>query len=183
MFLVVVSIENLFYYVEKTSVSSKRNSEKVCTSSRTVIFIADIVSTVLRTYFPLSTMLILNILIILRLFKSKAILNDRSTNKENEFTRTVLLINFSFIVFNLQISIMYIVDNLYDHKLDENVAIQIEHNFYFELFYYLATFYYIVFFFLNLIFNKLFRYKVVFLLKLYCLKARNTRTSSSLSKF
>lgn len=156
----IISIENLLYNLKETRSPSSNTTIKTCSASKEIASAADIISSILRTYLPISVMIIFNVLIIIRLREGKFKMKTKS-NKDSKFTFIVMCLNGCFLLFNLPISIAYIIRNVYLNYFNSpNSFFLIYINFYFDMFYVLATAYYMSNFFLNFALNKIFRQEI-----------------------
>jgi hypothetical protein len=161
-FYICLNSVNLFYEIYERKSPITNQTVQICSGSKEIQFWSDIIATFLRTYFPMIIMIVFNVLIVYKLKKSKSKMATKKTTnskntKENRFTMCVTLMNLSFTLLNLPISIMYVIRNYYVNILDANNKSMILINFYFDMFYLTATLYYMIFFFLNLFINQLFR--------------------------
>lgn len=165
--LLVINIENLFYFKRDLLVLDQQQQHSVnnltrskCDAHPVIIFLSELISALFRSLLPSSIMFILNVLIIKRLFRSKS-LSSRQTShlrrvkgeRELKFTFTVLLRNILFILLNLPYTIMSMC-RVYHFMFFSTYSSQID--VYSSISYDISTFYYISFFFMNLVFNKLF---------------------------
>jgi hypothetical protein len=111
-----ISYQNLEYYL---SVTYKNNSNgslivasKSCTATRAVAIEADFVSALLRSFIPFFIMIVCNLLMMKKLKEKKAIRSTKS-RKENQFTRTVMIMNASFLILNFPQAIIYTIMSVY----------------------------------------------------------------------
>lgn len=171
----IISIENLFYYIQYTYTNKTTGNRTVlsvskkCTATRAISNACDLITTLIRTHIPFIIMITLNLLISRRLYKSKSNLGGSSKRpdarkKENQFTRTVLLFNFTFLAFNLPLSIIYIMKITYSYISITPTRISVLIQFAYDMVYMLATALYACFFFVSLAFNKLFRVELLIIL-------------------
>ena len=164
--LCAISFENLLYYLSVTV--AKNKTTKSCTATRAVSISSDIVSNVLRTYIPLILMVGLDTAIVLKLVKSKSMLKNRDHSKENEFTKTVVMISSIFFLLNIPGAVSYIVRIVFKegYELPSNNLTMVEITLAFNITYLIATSYYFAHFFIHLRFNKLFRSEFLILFRL-----------------
>ena len=154
---------NFCFKVTTTTTNSSASSNATlakCVSSPKITEIRDMFHIIMRTFLPLSFMLVANSVLIVSLFKQKRNLNlDRSMRKEISFSVSVLVQNLLFIVFTVPqaFSVMY----QYYSEFAESEAASIRFlaviNLGMTCANELATYTICCSFLVNLIFNKLFR--------------------------
>jgi hypothetical protein len=176
--LFLLNSENLFYF--KSRVKYIRGNvifhEIKCTSFVGVVVLSEVISAIFRSILPSIAMLVLNILIITKLYQSRLASNRRTRPKrELKFTRTTLLRNLVFILLNLPytiVSVFKIAFLLRDTRTNRLYMYQFD--IYLRVCYDISTFYYVSFFFMNMTFNKLFRREILVILGLRLPRNRGT---------
>lgn len=150
--LTILDIPNFLFYITPRG---------ICSSDFNVTISSDIISICFRIYVPFSIMLLLNIIMIRKILKSRATFKQTS-RKEYYFTLAVLSYDFYLLVINFPLSIYYILYdiNLYSGALNNNPLFSVSYmmfgNITLSLGFCTQTFS----FFTNLAFNKLFRQEI-----------------------
>ena len=108
---------NNSYYVYNDDDNSSLvplNTTSVCTSSTAVSLLTDIINVLFRFLFPITIMIVLNVLISRRLYESKkrSGLINRSLTQERNYTFTVFGFNVLFFVLNLPWSVYYVLNHI-----------------------------------------------------------------------
>ena len=156
---VLISFENLFYYLEFN------NSTRVfvCTSSQLVSSSSDLVSATLRTFLPFSVMFVLNILMIRRLISRRLIKSATKSRRDYQFTVSVISMNILFLILNFPVSVGYILRIVFSSNLPTSEPSHTNQviEFFWRVSYLLATANYILTNFTNLLFNRLFRKELI----------------------
>lgn len=170
--LFIINIENLFYYRQDLTFNKANTTVIItrCTSWPAAMITSELISALFRSILPSATMLTLNLLIIHRLFQSRALTRTQrsrsKTKRSLKFSCSIILRNLMFIVLNLPYTIMSMIKvaHLVQGEIDYLSLKRID--FLLTICYDISTFYYISFFFMNVTFNKLFlRETVRFFLK------------------
>ena len=106
--ITVADIPNLYFSINKSG---------SCKADFAAKFSADIISIFMRTYIPFGFMLIFNILMIRKIFKSKKLVvatqNSEFSRKETHFTLAVIACDVYFLLINFPLSIFYIFYDIY----------------------------------------------------------------------
>nr|QVK45696.1 G protein-coupled receptor [Proales similis] len=144
-------------------------SDSTCSNLESLGLISDIINVLMRDLIPFSIMLVLNILMIKNLFKSKmALKTQRGTfKKEYQFSISVVAMNFVFLVIYTPWSITFLIYQVYRFNPD------LTNEYLLELFLlfqtvsnclaYINNF---SVFFINFIFNTLYRVELLLILKI-----------------
>ena len=135
----------------------------------------------LRTFLPILIIFTLNIILIKYLFLSRTNLRINNYRKEIQFTLIVILSNLVFLLFNSPLSIVYIVFDVCNLKLEEFKIM-----FFKSFAIHLAFFYQSFSFFFNIILNTLFRNEILIVLRIRKKLLANlqmNRTNSRISRF
>lgn len=191
-FYMLIHIENLYYYIHTSSVNDTASSSfiqhrhhptnltnRLCVAPYNIVLAGDVIMILLRSFIPITIMLILNWLIVRKLMNSRKVIaknlirssnnilkrdsvcttiNKRnSTKREARLTKSIILMNVTFIIFNVPTSIVYAIRHAYliSDATTELDLIKLE--FAWTIGFNLTTLYYASFFVLSLYFNKLFR--------------------------
>jgi ABC-type sulfate transport system permease subunit len=178
------SICNWFYYVDTATLT--------CTALPHIRLASDIILIVLRSFLPLTIMLVLNSIVIHRLQRPERRQAKRrrsgtcsqAVSRDRRFSVTVLLMNLAFAIFNLPITLVYIVRHAYtdswwlDRKAPPSRLLLAKLDLAWSLSFNLTSLYYVLFAFLHMYFNKLFRREVMEILRrgrpkrVFAMKAR-----------
>jgi hypothetical protein len=177
-----LNIGNLFFEVrsEQFSILLSNKSvlnitEKSCHAQTTELeLLSDIILIMLRSFLPLTVMFTLNAIIITKLhtnnkFKTSKNGESSKSKKDFQFTKSVLQMNFVFMIFNIPTAIVYIIKDAYIYSSFTSDR-EIVHmktlflNLVWSISFDFASFYYVIFVFLNYHFNKLFRKEVKLIL-------------------
>ena len=126
--LCVIGIENFFYYIKanQTVISLDANYTQnitrldlACTASKDILLASDLVAIILRTFLPITLMVILNVILVKSVIsvKSKMVIsnsNNKSTRNQLQFTFVVIAMDAYFLILNLPVSVIYILRNVID---------------------------------------------------------------------
>jgi hypothetical protein len=161
--LFLVSFQNLMHNLVVT-VDANNKTSASCTATTAVSIASDLISTMMRTYIPSGVMATLSALIILRLANSKKLSLGggeaavrQKLSKENEFTRTVVSLNFIFLAFNFPECVAYMIKITYQNIIVGASSLTLAQiAFMFNMIYFVSTGYYMMFFISNMMFNKIF---------------------------
>lgn len=155
MFLLLTALNtaNFLFYLSPS---------RACVSDFIVTITSDIISICLRTYIPFGLMMLLNVLMIRRIFKTRAALKEIS-RKEYHFTLAVISFDIYFFVVNLPLSIYYILYdiNLYSGAFNNNQLFMSSYNLASTVAQNCAFCAQIFSFFTSIVFNKLFRREIL----------------------
>ena len=191
--MLAANFANAFFYVKETrSVylndlnQSKVLIQKSCVANMTYTLISDFVLCFLRCFFPMIAMTILSILTIRKLNESskvrtKITTETKKVNKDNQFTRSLIIVNLFFVIFNFPLAFIYVVKDIYFYAASANYTYIII-NFLWAMSFNLATLHYLSFFFLNYLFNHRFRSEVKTLLFGGIFKKFDANTTTMISK-
>ena len=124
VFLMLTSLENVFYYVEVNNSSyisvdnvTKYWISKSCTAAEAITLTSDQLVSAVRCFIPLITTSILGFLMVRRLNESSKIRSSshqcEKTSREHHFAMTRVFINIMFAVCNVPVAVMYIVKDAY----------------------------------------------------------------------
>lgn len=157
--ITIADVPNMMYYLKGTS----------CTANPDIIIASDIVSIILRTYLPFALMILMNVIMIMKIFKNRnSTLKQTSlTGKEYQFTLAVIAYDVYFFCINFPASLYYIFydANLYRNAFVGNALFNAQYNMVsavtINLSYCSQTFS----FFMFVGFNKLFRQELVRIFK------------------
>ena len=107
--IIIFNIPSLFYYISLTG---------SCTSSALLDIIADTINIVLRTFLPFGVMLILNVIMIRKIFDASrtTFKQNRLSKKESHFTVAVMAYDVYFFVLNFPLCIYYIFYDVNNFK-------------------------------------------------------------------
>lgn len=158
--LALSQMNNLFYYWSKD----------VCTADNSILVASDILLIFMRAYIPSFLMIVFNLFMIrIVIKKSRAALRQTSkTRKEYIFTISVMANDVFFLIFDLPVSIYYILYdvNLYSGAFNNDAAFSAGYNVFGvvtkDFAFYVQSFS----FFINLGFNKLYRSEICYLIGL-----------------
>lgn len=103
--ITILDIPNMLFY----------KSGSACVSDFPITVSSDIISICLRTYFPAILMVILNLVMIQKIYSSSKILSNRSSSvsrKEHQFTRAVIAFDSYFFILNFPLSLYYIFNDV-----------------------------------------------------------------------
>jgi hypothetical protein len=171
----VLTLDNLFFYVEEVSVvksffnSTLNLTEQItstkltCTSSLVVSILSDFLLVSLRVYLPIMLILIFNIILIKDLVKSKNRVKFKIHKKEIQFTFTVIFSSFVFFGLYFPVSVVVLLKNVF-------LFTSIEHSKeIFDFCHYISieisTIYLVIEFFVLLAVNKIFRKECVLIFR------------------
>lgn len=153
--ILICNIPNLFFYFESGS----------CKSSNDITLITDVISILIRTYIPFGVMVVLNFLMIRKLFKSDRLTFKQNSlsRKEYQFTVAVMAYDAYFLFFNFPLSVHYIMFdiNLYSGALKGDPAMNAGYNLYSSVAINFSLLVQILSFFMYTAFNKLFRQELL----------------------
>jgi hypothetical protein len=135
-------------------------------------------------------MFTLNAIIITKLHTNKKFKTSKNgqsskSKKDFQFTKSVLQMNFIFMIFNIPTAIVYIIKDayIYSSLTSDRETVHIQTTFLklvWSICFDFATFYYVIFVFLNYHFNKLFRKEVKLILG--CLSGVLVGSTSKISE-
>jgi hypothetical protein len=173
--ILLIDIENLFFYLDSKVINHA--ARKVCTATPFVNALSDMVSITMRTYIPLTLMLVFDVLIIKKLHESKHRSKNITQKKENQYTINVMLLNCIFFLFNFPLSIVYILKNIITFSgIDLPGEAKVKFNFILNLTINIAFLTQSLSFFINLTFNKLYRTEFAYLIRIK--RPRSVRNST-----
>ena len=161
LILAILNLPNCFFYLPDRVAYSNGTlgPVTVCTASLPILISSDMISIFFRTYIPLALMLILNTLMIRKIFnKSRAAFNQTSlSRKEYLFTFYAMAYDVYFFVLNFPLSVYYVIYdlNFYMGTLTGDFGALL--SFLNALFLNVSLCIQTLSFFMNLAFNKLFR--------------------------
>ena len=147
-------------------VSTVKTTTWTCTSSSTFLFVAQIISATMRTWIPLVFLMVINVLTIRIMMRSRRRVSGSSDKqfysaKERQFTVTVLTLNGIFFLLNFPLSIYWILNSIFNY-FPTSVSARFLANL--NLFYIIslsmAYFYHALTFFINIAFNSIFRQEI-----------------------
>ena len=156
--IALIDIPNLMYYLN--------TSTRTCTASNEIILSSDVISIVMRTYLPITIMLVFNIIMIRAVTKrtqtsssSSASLNKNGRIRERNFTLAVISYDLIVFITHFPISIAYIVYDvqLYSGSFQSNPFLAAVYNLAFNVFAFFSLLDQVLSFFTYIAFNKLFR--------------------------
>jgi hypothetical protein len=118
----LIDLENGFFYLVHTtettvyrnnltsnSTTNRTTVKVACSASSAVTTGSEIVSILMRTFIPALVMIVLDAYMIIDLRSRRARVKSRRSNKEIQFTFTVILSNILFFVFNSPLSVSYLI--------------------------------------------------------------------------
>lgn len=113
IFIALANLPNIWFTLQSQT-NSTTNTTTYCHASPQVSIASDIISIILRVYFPMLIMLTLNIIMIAGMYEQKHRVNNAAHNaghhhKERQFTFTVFFLNFAYFVFCAPVSVAYIM--------------------------------------------------------------------------
>lgn len=170
----LIDISNLFYYLEiKYQFSADSTSYKTikhCTGTSLIMELSDIGAILLRTILPFMIMLILNILIIKRILKTRLrstsvnyrvnncySLSSRTYKRQYQYTLTVIGMNGTFLLLNFPLAFLIITKYVYLRYYQITYLYNLDlFNLIFTIFYSISTLHYASLFFINIFCNNLF---------------------------
>jgi hypothetical protein len=175
--VLITNATNLITFPQTRMIDANRTTTS-CTTSRAIRILTPIIAMLMRIYLPFLIMIILNTVILLKFLESKKKANmNRNTKKEYRFALITLSMDVSFLVFYLPIAV-----NLTLIALDEALSIintplsDAVFSLYGNIAQLIAISYHALFFFFNIIFNKLFRRELVFMLCYKCYFKQHQQT-------
>jgi hypothetical protein len=178
--LCAINSPNLLFYLDYSTNNSSSVALTVlgsCRGAPVIQALTDLTSTVMRTWLPMLLMVTFDILIIRKMQSKNVKLKGHkssSQNKENHYTRNVILLNVLFFVFNGPVAVGFLVETLRNYST--LVVLSTYNRAVFDMYFQIASnfsfAYQSVSFFINLIINNLYR------TELFCLiKVRKQSTS------
>ena len=158
--LALAHMNNLFYYLSKGT----------CTGENSILVASDIILIFLRAYIPSFLMIVFNLFMIrIVLKKSRTVVRQTAkTRKEYIFTISVIANDVFFLLFDLPVSIYYILYdiNLYSGAFNDNPAFTAGYNVFGvvtkDFAFYVQSFSFFIYFG----FNKLYRSEICYLIGL-----------------
>lgn len=145
-FFLVIDSPNLFTYKLDSNI-------KKCVPDPKAEFYNDISASIFRIFIPFTTMLILNIILSRKIFKTKSKITSKKIR--SNFTVTVISLNFMFLILNLPLSIFFIFKLVYLGPKNYSDSTDLLETI-FAICYDISTLYYASLFFVNFFKNKLF---------------------------
>lgn len=154
--LALLSMPNAFYYLDGTT--------STCTSSGAINITTDIVAIIFRTYLPFTLMIIFNLIMIQKIFKSSKVKAKQTAvaRREYQLTFAVMAFDVYFFFVNFPLScyfIFYDVNN-YSGAMDNNPLFTAQYSLFNTVTSNFAFFQQTFSFVMYMIFNKLFRAEV-----------------------
>ena len=174
--IAISDIPNLYFNI---------NQKGSCKAEFAAKFSADIISIFMRTYIPFGFMLIFNILMIRKIFKSKKLVvafqSSGVSRKENHFTFAVIACNVYFLLINFPLSIFYIFYdiNFYSGTFDVDLLLFNKYLFANAVFSDFSFLVQTLPFFMYFAFNKLFRNEFLYVLSRVTFVQRLSRFRAS----
>ena len=155
--LALLSMPNAFYYLDGTT--------STCTSSGAINITTDIVAILFRTYLPFTLMIIFNLIMIQKIFKSSKVKGKQTAvaRREYQLTFAVMAFDVYFFFVNFPLScyfIFYDVNN-YSGAMDNNPLFRAQYSLFNTVTSNFAFFQQTFSFVMYMIFNKLFRAEVL----------------------
>jgi hypothetical protein len=186
--IAIINTPNLFFYLEAThstniSTNVTSSQRRRCTSSPFINHLTDMVSSIIRTWLPITLMVTFDLFIIKKLNVNKMKLTRRQSTihrKENDYTRNVIILNILFFLFNSPLAIAYFIE-----AVQTNANFQLSplymaiFNFYFGTAVDFSFAYQSLSFFINIISNKLYKNELLILFKLRSLRVDNDATRNN----
>ena len=182
-FLAVCDLGNLFYFIDPKLILLN------CSGNYATVLATDVISLLLRTYIPLTLMLVFNIIMLRKIFKSRRrVKNMRTTTtslnsqqsshisrKEQQFTFAVISYDVIFFIDKLPITVYYVLYdiNLYSGAF-KNTSFYIYYSFLLNVFLNISMFDQIFSFFMNLAFNKIFRHELLRFIRCASLRSNSS---------
>jgi hypothetical protein len=175
--LIGINAPNLLFYLDVSLANSSSNATHVsmtvlgtCRGMPAIQVLTDLVSTVMRTWLPILTMIVLDILIIKKLNENKMKLRARKSSmqkKENHYTKNVILLNFLFFAFNSPIAIGFFIESMrsYTNLATMSALGGSIFDLYFQIAGNISFAYQSLSFFINIISNRLYRNEIYSLFK------------------
>lgn len=150
------NLPNVFFYTDKKS---------VCTSGSIINIVTDIVSIIFRTFLPFAFMVVFNLLMIQRIFKSSRnkFKQTNLSRKEFQLTFAVMAFDCYFFIVNSPLSLFYILYdvNHYSGTIVNNTMFKAQYALANVLTSDFSFFQQTFSLFMHLIFNKLFRSELI----------------------
>ena len=172
--LALANTNNLFYYLSKGS----------CTADNAILVASDMVLIIMRLYIPIFLMIVFNIYMIrVVIQKRKIALRENSkSKKEHHFTISVIANDVCFFLFHLPVSIYFILYdiNLYSGAFNGDPLFSANYNLFGNVVKDFSLCIQTFSFFIYLVFNKIYRREVLYLLrKVVPLNRNNTSVMPS----
>lgn len=161
--LAVVFLADAFYYYSKTEIYIENNKTLVkyyCKSKFVPALVSDVVSAVFRTIIPFGIMLGTSIIMIKEIRLSKKLVLSKVGRREKQFTFTVLMINILFLVTQIPLSLVQLIQNFLRYFLNASFDILSYVDFLASIGFMIVYFSQSAQFFYYVLFNKLFRRRV-----------------------
>ena len=175
-------IINLTDPLQQTASLNAKNAT-VCTQSSIANLVTNLISNLMRVFIPFTVMVILNLLVVRNLKKSKSRVgaanvaqiasqnnqNGRQiSNRQFRFMVSTLIVDFMYLIFYLPIAVSLTVttNNMFSNSLTSDPVANEMYNIYSSLAQMFALGHSSVLFFLFLIFNRIFRVELIILLRL-----------------
>jgi hypothetical protein len=194
LILTAINIPNYFSTIEITiqpiSSNSSSNASRApvitqqCRTNAVMSSLTNLMSTLFRTWLPILSMVLLDLLIIKRLNANKLKVTKGSKSlhrKENHYTKNVILLNLLFFIFNAPLAVIYLIDaiNVYTPSVPKDPLYIAIISFLISISVNLSYAYQSASFFIYLIFNSVFRNELFFLLGIRSVKIFQTEMSHS----
>ena len=151
--LCIINVPNFFFHLDPQI--------GMCISVKSVILLRDSIAMIMRIIVPLFLQLVMNTILIYKVFKArKSLRMTRSEKNDNRLAFTVIILNLVLIVTELPFSVNVILINLYGYNqtlispTSKNASLA---SFAFVCSLVFSSFYYVSLFFVNLSTNKMFR--------------------------
>ena len=196
LILSVISIENFFYSIRTTvkiipaptsknmtnnTIEPKSDLSSTCTGSNDILLASDLISIILRTFIPIITMVVLNYILISFVLHTKSKMKNNQNkaycSRQLNFTLTVIAMDMYFLALNLPVSVMYILRYAVVSSWSGLLV-----NFVWKICYNIANLYYATLFFFNIIFNRIFREEILFMI-CFPFRSKSSMFNNSGSKY
>lgn len=174
VFITIADIPNLLFYLAQKVSTTNVNGTLVtkitysCSGDFNTIISSDLISITLRTYMPLIIMVMLNTIMIRKIFgTSRATFKQSSlSRREYQFTLIVMSFDVFFFCTNFPLSIFYIFYDYYNYSgaLTLNPVFGAQFNFWYSLVLNISYLDQTLSFFISMSVNKLFRKEILILL-------------------
>jgi hypothetical protein len=150
--------------------------------------LTNMISSVMRTWWPILMMVIFDLLIVRRLNANKLKLTANNKpktkslqRKESHYTKNVILLNLLFFAFNGPLAVFYLMDTIHDYTLNQSnhrlyLAI---FNFFYSMSVNLSYMYQSISFFIYFAFNSLYRNELLIILRLRSAQVMPTDLNST----
>lgn len=156
IFTLIANIPNLFRNIISQNVTKNVSTTQICIATNETDLISSIDFSLFRFFVPFIILIALNTLSVRKLIKLRSNLN-LSLKKEIRFAKILFVLVWLFCLFNLPLSIVVIVQIVYQYFMNSNSSQLDSINFLIDITRLLAWSYYGFGFLINIGFNRIFR--------------------------